>query len=180
MGIGPADQNGHGPAESNGARLFIRDLSDGAQVSAAFVVRGRERRQKRDGSDWLQLVLADKTGRVPAKLWEGVDEVFELCPAGSIVIVEGRYTVHERYGASVTLQRLRAAAEGEYDSADLLDVAETPIDRLEEDLRALLETIQNPHLGSSWTASSTPARLVGSASARRRRRSSTTRPTSTD
>ena len=146
--------NGAGPvAVENGAngtvppaRVFIRDLVDGQRVAAAFVVRGRERRRKKDGSDWLQLMLADRTGRVQAKLWEGVDEVFDACAAGSIVIVDGRYSVHERYGASVTLQRLRAAAEGEYDSADLLDVADTPIERLEGDLRALIATIQNPHL----------------------------------
>ena len=134
-------------AATNGhSRTFIRDLSDGQQVTAAFVVRGRERRQKKDGSDWLQLVLADRTGRVPAKLWEGVDEVFDVCAAGSIVIVEGRYSVHERYGASVTMRTIRPAAEDEYDRADLLDVAETPVDRLEGDLRALIATIQNQHL----------------------------------
>ena len=129
-------------------RVFIRDLTDGQRVVAAFVVRGRERRRKKDGSDWLQVTLADRTGRITAKLWEGVDEVFELCPAGSIVLVDGRYSVHERFGKSVTLQRLRAAAEGEYDPADLLDVADTPVERLEGDLRALIATIQNPHLAA--------------------------------
>jgi 3'-5' exoribonuclease len=143
---GNSPVNGANPVPPSVGRIFIRDLADGQQVAAAFVVRGRERRQKRDGTDWLQLVLADRTGRIPAKLWEGVDEVFDLCAAGSIVIVEGRYSVHERYGASVTLQKVRAAAEGEYDAADLLDVAETPVDRLEGDLRALIATIQNPHL----------------------------------
>jgi 3'-5' exoribonuclease len=137
-------------AEANGtpARVFVRDLCDGQQVRAAFVVRGRERRQKKDGSDWLQLMLADRTGRIQAKLWEGVDEVFDLCAAGSIVFVDGRYSVHERFGASVTLNAIRAAGDGEYDRADLLDVADTPVERLEEDLRALISTIQNPHLAA--------------------------------
>lgn len=141
--------NGHPGANGNGnGRVFVRDLADGQLVNAAFVVRGRERRQKKDGSDWLQLILADRTGRVPAKLWEGVDEVFEACAAGSIVIVEGRYCVHERYGASVTVRTLRAAADGEYDRADLLDVADTPVERLEGDLRDLIATIQNGHLAA--------------------------------
>jgi 3'-5' exoribonuclease len=136
-------------AAANGSappRVFIRDLADGQQIAAAFVVRGRERRQKRDGSDWLQLVLADRTGRVQAKLWEGVDEVFDLCPAGSIVLVQGRYSIHERYGASITLQALRVAGDGDYDSADLLEVAEIPVERLEGDLRELIGTVQDPYL----------------------------------
>jgi 3'-5' exoribonuclease len=149
---GDSPANGANPAPvaavAPAARVFIRDLTDGQEISAAYVVRGRERRRKRDGSDWLQLMLADRTGRVSAKLWEGIDEVFELCAAGSIVIVEGRYSVHERYGASLTLQKVRAAGDGEYDSADLLDVADTPVERLEGDLRALIATIQNPHLAA--------------------------------
>jgi 3'-5' exoribonuclease len=129
-------------------RVFIRDFEDGQQVVAAFVVRGRERRRKKDGTDWLQLMLADRTGRIKAKLWEGVDECFECCAPGSIVLVAGRYSIDERYGASVTLQKLRAANDGEYDSADLLDVADTPVERLESDLRDLIATIQNPHLAA--------------------------------
>ncbi|MGI8461253.1 MAG: 3'-5' exoribonuclease YhaM family protein [Solirubrobacterales bacterium] len=135
-----------GGAELNGARVFVRDLTDGQAVTAAFVVRGRERRQKKDGTDWLQLMLADRTGRVSAKLWEGVDDVFELCAPGTILICEGRYSVHERYGASVTLKSVRVAGEAEFDHADLLDVAETPVDRLEDDMRRLISTVQNPSL----------------------------------
>lgn len=141
--------NGHPGIEGNGngaSRRFIRDLADGQEVSAVFVVRARERRQKKDGTDWLQLTLADRTGRISAKLWEGVDDVFEVCGTGAIVLVEGRYSIHERFGASVTIRRLRPAADGEYDQADLLDVSDKPVERLEADLRALVETVQNSQL----------------------------------
>ncbi len=137
--------NGHSGPNGNG-RVFVRDLADGQQVAAAFVVRGRDRRQRKDGSDWLQLMLADRTGRVAAKVWEEVDAAFECCAPGSIVIVEGRFGVHEKYGPSLTVKTVREAGEGEYDHADLLEVAETPIDRLEGDLRELISTVQNPRL----------------------------------
>ena len=139
--------NGHAGASANGTgRAFVRDLADGQQVSAAFVVRGRERRQRRDGGEWLQLMLADRTGRVVAKVWEEVDEAFDCCAPGAIVMVEGRYGVHEKYGASLTVKVIRPAAEDEYDHADLLEVAETPIDRLEGDLRELIGTVQDARL----------------------------------
>ena len=53
--------NGQRSAEAGDARL-LRELSDGDQVTGAFVVRERERRQKRNGEDFLRVVLADKTG----------------------------------------------------------------------------------------------------------------------
>ena len=150
MGIEAAvAANGHSGPATNGngsGRPFIRDLVDGQQVAAAFVVRGRDRRQRKDGSDWLQLMLADRTGRIVAKVWEEVDAAFECCAPGSIVIVEGRFGIHERYGASLTVKTVRLAGEGEFDHADLLEVAETPVDRLEGDLRDLISTVQNPRL----------------------------------
>jgi 3'-5' exoribonuclease len=150
MGIEAAvAANAHSGANGNGVatgRAYIRDLSDGQQVTAAFVVRGRERRQRRDGGEWLQLVLADRTGRLVAKVWEEVDAAFDCCAPGSIVIVEGHYGVHERYGPSLTVRTVRSAGEGEYDDADLLEVADKPIDQLEGDLRDLISTVQNPRL----------------------------------
>ena len=141
--------NGHTAPAANGnggGRPFIRDLVDGQQVASAFVVRGRDRRQRKDGSDWLQLMLADRTGRVVAKVWEEVDAAFECCAPGSIVIVEGRFGVHERFGPSLTVKAVREAGQDEYDHADLLEVAETPVERLEGDLRDLISTVQNPRL----------------------------------
>ena len=113
---GDAGANGNG---NGGGRAFVRGLADGQQVAAAFVVRGRERRQRRDGGEWLQLMLADRTGRVTAKVWEEVDAAFDCCAPGEIVMVEGRYGVHEKYGASLTVKDVRPAAEGEYDRVDL-------------------------------------------------------------
>jgi 3'-5' exoribonuclease len=138
------DMNGHS-GNGNG-RAFVRDLTDGQRVVAAFVVRGRERRQKKDGSEWLQLMLADRTGRVTGKIWEGVDEVFELCAPGSIIVVDAGYSVHEKFGASLTVKRLRAARGGEVDEADLIDSADASVESLEAGLRELLATIQNPQL----------------------------------
>ena len=127
-------------------RIFVRDLVDGQSVTAAFVVRGRERRQKKDGGEWLQLVLADRTGRVTGKAWEEVDTIFEACAPGSIVIVAGRYGVHEKFGNSITIREIRTASEGEFEPGELVDVSEIPIDRLEAGLRELLATVQHPHL----------------------------------
>lgn len=137
--LGDAGANGNG-------RVFVRDLADGQRVAGAFVVRERERRQKKDGGDYLQLTLGDRSGRVVAKVWEGVDEVFEHCAPGSVVFVEGRYTVHERFGASVNVKLIRPAQEGEFDPAELIAVADTPAERLEADLRELIATVQSPQL----------------------------------
>jgi 3'-5' exoribonuclease len=136
--------NGGGDAANGGPRL--RELVDGQAVEGVFAVRERELRQKRSGEDWLRLVLADATGTVPAVAWDGVSECFEAAEPGSIVRIAGRFSVHQQYGKQIKLESVRRAAPDEYDAEALAEAPNVPLERLEADLRSLLETIQNPSL----------------------------------
>src|SRR5262245_40929276 len=128
-----------------GARL-LRELGDGDQVNGAFVVRERERRQKRNGEDFLRVVLADKTGTVAAIAWEGVAECFEVCAPGSIVVVRGSFALHPQFGKQIKLAAVRAAGPGEYEAAQLAESPARSLELLETDLRALIGTVQNGSL----------------------------------
>jgi 3'-5' exoribonuclease len=128
------------------AKCFVRDLVDGQEVDAIFAVRARNRRQKRNGEPFLKLQLGDVTGAVEGVVWEGVDELAPVCDSGAVVRVLGRYTVDERYGAAITIRTVRAAAEGEYDVADITEVPPVPYHQLAADLQSLVDTVQRPHL----------------------------------
>jgi 3'-5' exoribonuclease len=132
---------GDGAAEAGETRQ-LRELSDGDQVTGAFVVRERERRQKRNGEDFLRVVLADKTGTVPAIAWDGVAECFEVCAPGSIVLVRGSFAIHAQFGKQIKLAAVRPAGPGEYDAEQLAEAPARSIDLLEADLRALIDTVQ--------------------------------------
>jgi 3'-5' exoribonuclease len=127
-------------------RCFVRDLADGQEVNEVFVVRSHTRRQRRSGEPFLKLQLGDTSGAVEAVIWDDVDSLTPICPAGAVVRILGRYTVDERYGAAVTVKRMRTAADHEYDLADLTEAPPVPYEQMEADLRQLVETIQRPHL----------------------------------
>ncbi|HEY8467803.1 MAG TPA: HD domain-containing protein [Solirubrobacterales bacterium] len=133
-----------GPA--SGGRVFVRELREGDQVAAVFVVRERSRLSRRNGEDFLRLLVADRTGTVEAVVWDDVDACFEVCEPGSIVYIEGAFSVHPQYGPKITVKSIRRAAEGEYDRLELVEGPPTPVERMEADLRALIATVQNPHL----------------------------------
>jgi 3'-5' exoribonuclease len=133
------------PTNGNG-RVFVRDLAEGQEVAGAFAVRVRERRTRRNGEDFVRLIVADRTGTVEAVAWDGVEECFEAAAPGTVVQIHGRYSVHPQYGAKITVQGIRLAAEGEYDRDDLAEGPEVPVERLEADLRELIATVQNRHL----------------------------------
>jgi 3'-5' exoribonuclease len=131
---------------SSPVRLFVRELAEGQEVAAAFAVRERDRRTRKNGDDFLRLIVADCTGTVEAVAWEGVEDCFEIAAPGAVVWIEGRFSVHPQYGAKITIRSIRAAAEGEFDHSELAEGPELPPERLEADLRELLDTIQNPQL----------------------------------
>ncbi|MGH2781254.1 MAG: 3'-5' exoribonuclease YhaM family protein [Thermoleophilaceae bacterium] len=128
------------------AKCFVRDLVDGQEVNSIFVVRAHSLRQKRNGEAFLKLRLGDLTGSMEAVVWEEVEQLAPVCPSGAVVRVLGRYSVDERYGAGLTVRRMRAAVEGEYDLADLMEGSPVPYPQLCSDLDSLVETIQRPHL----------------------------------
>ena len=142
-------ENGNGTQPTaEGRTALLRDLSDGDQVNNAFVVRERERRQKRNGEDFLRVVLADKTGTVPAIAWDGVAECFEICAPGSIVLVQGSFAIHPQFGKQIKLAAVRAAGPGEYDAEQLAEGPGRSVELLETDLRELIGTVQNASLRS--------------------------------
>ena len=135
-----------GLSEPEPGRLFVRDLAEGDAVGAAFAVRERSRLTRRNGDDFVRLVLGDRTGTLEAVAWDEVDDCFELAAPGAVVFVEGPFSVHPQYGSKVTIKAIRLAEESEYEDADLVEGSPIPVERLEQDLRDLLATIQNGQL----------------------------------
>jgi len=126
--------------------MALRDLSDGQDLDQVLLVREVDARQKRDGSEYLKLTLRDRSGQVSAMIWDSVDQIAELVQPGKPVRVIGRYCVHARYGAQITIRALRPPAEGSYDISELCDGPAMEVAQMEADLLALIATVQSPHL----------------------------------
>ena len=135
--------NGDGAAAP---KRTLREFADGEALVCVFAVRERELRQKRDGEDFLKIVLADKTGTVPAICWNDAKTLFDLATPGAAVRVTGRFSLHPRYGKQIKIDAIECAPEGSYEPEDLAEGPTIAPDRLEEDLRQLLATVQNDSL----------------------------------
>ena len=62
--------------------VFVNELKDGAEIDQVLLVREVERRQRRDGGDYLRLRLGDRTGAVVSMVWEELGEIEELARGG--------------------------------------------------------------------------------------------------
>jgi 3'-5' exoribonuclease len=126
--------------------VLVRDLQHGSDLDQVLLVREADRRRRHDGSEFLKLVLGDRTGAVAAMVWEDVTPAMELCRAGSPVHVVGRYEIDRRWGAQIAITMLKPARDGSFEPADLHDGPPREVDQMEADLRELVATVHDPHL----------------------------------
>ena len=128
--------------------MLVNELSDGMEIDQVLLVRAIERRSRRDGGDYLRLQLGDRTGAVVSMVWEELVQMERLATPGTPVRVNGRYTVHPRFGPQINLRSLTQAEPGSFSTEDLLDgPARTP-EQMEADLRELIATVRDPHLSA--------------------------------
>jgi 3'-5' exoribonuclease len=126
--------------------MHVNQLTDGQDIDIVLLVRDREVRTKRDGSEYLKLGLADRTGSVAAVISDDVAAVGEVCEKGCAVRVAGRFRVHPRYGAQIAVRALRAAEPHEVDPDALTDGPPRSAAQMEADLREIVGTVHNSHL----------------------------------
>ena len=126
--------------------MLLNELTDGAEIDQVLMVREAERRQRRDGGDYLRLQLGDRTGAVACMVWEGLVDVERLARAGTPVSVSGRLHRAPRFGPQINLRGLSAAEPGSFDPDSLLDGPARGVEQMEGEIRELLDTIQQPHL----------------------------------
>jgi len=134
------------PEQEPVQRVPLRELEDGQRVAGAYAVRERELRRKRNGEPWLRLTVADASGSAEAVCWEEAEQLYAVAAPGVVVHLSGAFEINERWGPKIKLSALREAAEGEYRAEDLTVGSEVPIERLENDLRELVATLQEPQL----------------------------------
>lgn len=124
----------------------LASLADGERVDGHYVIRDRSRRPTKKGGEWLALKISDRSATLSAKAFDNVPALFEAAAPGTIARIRGRFESSPQWGDSVIVDAVEPAREGAYDASALLETSPIPLERLEEDLRALLETIRTPDL----------------------------------
>lgn len=126
---------------------FVTDLRPGERTTAFFLVRRKQLEPFRDRSkgEFLTLILADRTGHILARVWEGAPELAETFAEGEIVKVAG--DLEEYLGRTqLIIQKLRRANEDEYDWADFLPATEKSVEAMLAVVDAAVDSIGQPQL----------------------------------
>ncbi len=74
---------------------YVSDLQDGQAVTSLFLVGEKEiRTSPRSGKSWLELALRDRTGSIPAKMWDNFEALGENFRGDDVVQIRGRVKLY--------------------------------------------------------------------------------------
>jgi 3'-5' exoribonuclease len=125
---------------------FIAGLADGQVVSSLFLVREKEiRTSVRSGKSWLELNLADRSGSIPAKMWDNFETLAKTFELDDVVRVRGRVKVYNGQ-KELTLEQIVPTSDNEYDLADFLPHTRQDIEKLYASVKAAVAGMKNPWL----------------------------------
>ncbi|MHA2620438.1 MAG: 3'-5' exoribonuclease YhaM family protein [bacterium JZ-2024 1] len=110
----------------------------GANVSGTAVIHFSESRRTREGKNYLALVLADRTGAIPAKRWDPLPDEMKFARKGKVVAYSGQ--VREYQGAlEVNLTRLEEVPEDRIVLSDYFPATERPPADIVQDIEVFLK-----------------------------------------
>jgi 3'-5' exoribonuclease len=123
---------------------YVSDLQDGQAVTSLFLVSAKEiRTSQRSGKSWLELALRDRTGSIPAKMWDNFEALAKTFEPDDVVQIRGRVKLYNGQ-KEMTLEQIVPAAARDYELSDFLAHTKYDVEKLFGELGAAVGAVRNP------------------------------------
>ncbi|MCJ7617379.1 MAG: OB-fold nucleic acid binding domain-containing protein, partial [Desulfobacterales bacterium] len=134
-------------------KQFINSIKTGDAVDDIFVLAEKNLAQKKDGNNFLNISLSDKTGVIKGVAWDNVDQISEKISAGDFARVRGNVTEY-RGSLQLVIKNIEACSADSIDPSDFLPESRLNRDDMFGRLLKLTETIETLYLknllGAFW------------------------------
>ena len=124
--------------------LWIKEIQEDERVSGCYLVKEKRVLKTRNGKSFLSLTLADRTGEIPAKVWERAEALSSLFIEGDIIQVVGHAGSY-RDQIQITVSELDPLKEKPDPEIFLESTPEDPSEMMRS-LRQILRGVQDVNL----------------------------------
>jgi 3'-5' exoribonuclease len=121
-------------------------MTPGEQIAdQVFLIHKKDLRTTTNGSLYIHLVLADRTGQLLGRIWSATQQQYDLIPEGGFLRVRGRT---ESYKGSLQfiVDGMRPVEMGEIDVADFLPRTKYDVEKMWDETLGVLRTVKDPML----------------------------------
>lgn len=128
------------------ARRYINELKAGELIQdQVFLIAKKDLRTTTNGSLYIHLVLADRTGQLLGRLWSATQQQYDSIPEGGFLRVRGR-TESYKGALQFIVDGMRPAEKGQFDVGDFIPCTDKDVGEMWERLLAILRTVKHPML----------------------------------
>lgn len=124
---------------------YIEKLNEGMRVHDVYLCKTKNMAVTRNGKEYANVILQDKTGQIDAKIWDpdspGIGEFEPM----DFVTVDGNVTVFNG-NKQLNINMIFKAEEGNYDQSDYFPVTGCNIDEMKVSLIKLIDSVKNQYL----------------------------------
>ncbi|MCG3138386.1 MAG: 3'-5' exoribonuclease YhaM [Phycisphaerae bacterium] len=125
---------------------YINDMGPGETViNQVFMIASKDLRTTSNGSLYIHTVLADKTGQIPARMWQATESHYKLLPEGGFVQLRGRTESYKGH-LQFIIEGINVINEKDVNVADFLPTTERNIPEMWTKVRTIMESIKDHDL----------------------------------
>ena len=127
------------------SRTLLCDIADGDQLDEVLLVRDKQVRTNRNGNQYLQLELCDRTGAVSARYWNSTESESRSFESGDFLHIKGRVQSFQGQ-LQVIVNSFSSVTDNTLNVSDFLPATSCDVDALLAELRDFLNSMENPYL----------------------------------
>lgn len=124
---------------------YLKDLKDGDRVSDIYLCKFRQAAVTKNGKNYLNVILQDKSGTMDAKVWDPNSAGIAEFDAMDYIEVFGDVSSFQS-ALQISVKRVRICGEGEYSPADYLPTSEKDMDKMYQELLDMIKRTENEYL----------------------------------
>jgi 3'-5' exoribonuclease len=128
--------------------IYIRDAAqqENKVISGSFLVTNKQVKPKKTGEPYLDLMLADSTGQIPAKMWDNVATATEQFEVNDVIRVKGVFNKYN-HRFQFTIRSIDGKLrDDQIEFADYLPKTSKDIDELWRTLGEFVASVKEPYL----------------------------------
>jgi 3'-5' exoribonuclease len=123
---------------------FVRDLKDKEVVSSPFLVKVAGIGADKNGKQFMNVVLLDRTGEIEARIWEDVPRYVSTVVRDNYVHVEGRVQTYQGR-RQIVMNRVQGLREDEVEPKDFIAEGTLDVESLYATLLGYVASMQDPY-----------------------------------
>ena len=129
---------------------YLKDYREGDRVQGVYLCKHKQAAVTKNGKNYLNVILQDKSGTMDAKVWDPNSMGIEEFEPMDYIEVGGDVSSFQS-SLQISVKRVRVCREGEYNPADYLPTSEKNIEEMYQELLSYINSLNCYFFYSAWS-----------------------------